>query len=122
MKKKFLMYGLVPILSFIVLLHVYYLIFPTWNFLLSGEVTSSAGTQIIFETSHPPYYSYLINDKRNITVVDSNNNANLDFCSLQEGDIIDVIYTKRINRFTSNHEQILSNGDVIPNVKKITKR
>lgn len=121
MKKKFLIYCLVPILSFVFLLHVYYLIFPTWNFLLSGEVTSSTEAQIILETSHPPYDSYLINNKRNITIVDSNN-ATLDFSLLQEGDVIDVIYTKRVNRFTSNHKKILSNGDIIPNVKKITKR
>lgn len=122
MKKKFLIYGLVPILTFVVLLHAYYLIFPTWNFLLSGEVTSITEAQIIFETAHPPYDSYIINTKHNITIVDNNNNTTLDFTLLQEGDVIDVIYTKRVNRFASNHEQILSNGDVIPNIKKITKR
>lgn len=122
MKKKFLIYSLGSILIFVVILHVYYLIFPTWNFLLSGEVTSRTEAQIIFETSHPPYDSYIINNKRNITIVDSTNNTPLDFTLLQKGDVIDVIYTKRVNRFASNYKQILSNGDVITNIKKITKK
>lgn len=122
MKKNFLIYSFIFIVSIIFLLHIYYWLFPTWKFLLSGEIISNSGTEITFETDHPPQDSYLIKNKRNITILDSYNNTSLDFTLLQEGDFIDVIYTRRVNRFGPKHKNVISNGDVIPNVIKITKK
>lgn len=93
------------------LLHIYYWLFPTWNFLLSGEIISNSGNQITFEATHPPQDSYLINNKRNITILDNYNNTNLDFRLLHEGDFIDVIYTKRAYRFAPKRENSLSKGE-----------